>query len=115
MGKEFGCHGERQEIARRYIQRLNQRSPLHAGNEAGKPGIQSGLRHIADITRSPKQDYQWLHKTDLSRPIFLKNSFNSLTISHFVNAHRTSMSLSERSVVALKLRMFVLFYFVTPD
>ena len=47
---------------------VNLRNPLHAGNKACKRGIHPSFEPRADITRSPKQGYQWSHKKDWCPP-----------------------------------------------
>ena len=50
------------------------------------------LKHRADITRSPKQGYQWPHKMDLSPPtFFLKKGFDS----HILAGHGRLAELEE--------------------
>ena len=52
---------------------VNLWSPLHASDEAPKQGSALILKPIADVTRNPKQEYQWPHKsTDVLQIFFLK-------------------------------------------
>ena len=44
---------------------VNLRISLHAGKEASKQGIHPGLKIRVDITRNPRQEYQWPHKKGL--------------------------------------------------
>ena len=46
-------------------QALHQRNPLHTGKYASQ-GSTLALKPRADITRSPKLGYHWLHKMNLS-------------------------------------------------
>ena len=41
---------------------------LHAHEKARKRGIHPGFETVADVTRSPRQRYQWLHRKDLCPP-----------------------------------------------
>ena len=49
---------------------VNLRNSLHAGDKARKRGIHSGFETQGDVTRSPKQGYQWPHGKDLCPPDF---------------------------------------------
>ena len=60
-------------------------SQLRAQNEACKPGIRLGSRHIADLTWSPKRYYPCPLKTDLLLKNFFFNSLNLLAIALIVN------------------------------
>ena len=46
---------------------MDQRNPLHKKRWSMQVwGINPGLKAIADVTRSPKQGYQWPNKKDLN-------------------------------------------------
>ena len=47
---------------------VNLRNSLHAGDKAHKRGITLALKPRGDVTRSPKQGYQWPHEKDLCPP-----------------------------------------------
>ena len=60
------------------IPEMNLNKPLHAGEEARKLRIHPGFETQTDITRGPKQGYQWTQKNMLFSKFFLKKPKNLL-------------------------------------
>ena len=54
------------------------RNPLHAGENARKPGIHPSFKPTADVPRSPKQGYQWPHEKDLCPPKIKKKKNSTM-------------------------------------
>ena len=50
---------------------LNLRNPLHAGRKARKKRTTLALKPKEDVTRSPKQGYQWPHKFFKNKKVLL--------------------------------------------
>ena len=66
--KRFGCHADLHTVSR---WRTRGESEDHTGKKVCK-GSTLALKPRADVTRSPKQGYQWSHKKDLYPPKNLK-------------------------------------------
>ena len=75
MQKKLGCHADPYTVSRCHTRG---ESVDHSSKKACK-GSTLALKPRADITRSPKQEYQWSNKKDLCPPkIFLIISVRSI-------------------------------------
>ena len=63
--KKAGCHVDLHTVSRCCTRG---ESEDHTGEKAHKNGSTLALKLMADVTRSPKQGYQWPHEKDLYFP-----------------------------------------------
>ena len=72
VGLAIGCHAGYQNVSR---YRTRGESEDHTSEKAHK-GSTLDLKPKADVTRSPRQGYQWPHKKDLCHPKILNEKID---------------------------------------
>ena len=81
--KRLGCHADLYTVSRCHTRG---ESENHTSEKACK-GSTLALKPRADVTRSPKQGYQWPHKKDLCpTKILLKKKFTDYLLMFKVNS-----------------------------
>ena len=67
--KKLSCHADPHTVSRCHTRSETE----DRTSEKACKGSTQALKPMADITRSPKQEYQWPHKKDLCPPNLKKN------------------------------------------